>query len=521
LDVVDVKSPFRRVSFGSIERYVEVRAPEKGRFEPREITIEFSPENLGWVDPETLRVFHIDPEARTWKLVPDSGPLGPGAVRARVKRPGLYGVVGLPGHPAVFEAVRRACALPREVLTREPATWLAPICGRILCPPTVGRWTGGAEYPLEPPGGLGGGVCGFCAGLQPPANGPPECQLLEPPEPAPGQPDEPEVPGEAARAYAVTQLAWIGVILTYGQGGGFPSSIEIFDLDPPSSTASFGIGNRWSTSLAVSSGADRFYVTDLAVPEVCIYDDSGMQLGSVVLPIMAGGNWLDCVLSPDDTTLYVATSYGVVVVDTAAMSISTIVPSSSWLLGIAISADGATVAAPVAGGELLVLDAATLASTTITLGAGTANVVFAGPRRVLTWNPTVGALVEVDLVTGTVASVPTTPAWLLTENNSLVYDAGRGMAYAIADHYSSQGPVPWTTEIVAVDLATRTWSSKQFQRALTIPAVTPAGRLLVAETVVPFAVDGEFLSIYEPASQTLTPQVCPAIEHIRDLKVLS
>lgn len=65
MDVTDVESPLPRASFGSIERYVEVRAPDEGRFEPREITIEFSPENLGWVDPETLRVFHISSGTRS------------------------------------------------------------------------------------------------------------------------------------------------------------------------------------------------------------------------------------------------------------------------------------------------------------------------------------------------------------------------------------------------------------------------------------------------------------------------
>jgi hypothetical protein len=517
LDAVDVKSPPRRGSFGSIERYVEVRAPAEGRFEPGEITIEFSPENLGWVDPETLRVFHIDAEARTWELVADSGFLRPGAVRARVERPGIYGVVGLPGHPAVREAMHRACALPRGVLVERPAAGLLPICGRILCGPTVGRWSGGSEFPLEPPGGFGGNICDFCTGLRPPANGLPECQLLEPPE---RKPEEPEDPDKAATAYSLTALAWIGLLVPYGQHLVMPTSIEIFDLDPLRSTGSFGIKPGWCMSLAVSSAADRFYVTDVSVPEVSVYDNAGTQLGSVALSLISGGWWLDCVLSPDDATLYVATSYGIVVIDTATLSISAIVPSSGWLHGIAVSPDGATVAAPVAGGELLVLDAATLASTTITLGAGTANVVFADPKRVLTWNPTAGALVEVDLATGTLASVPTTPAGLITVNNSLVYDAATDTAYAIADHYSPYGGVPWTTEIVAVDLAAHTWSSKQFQRLLTIPGVTPAGRLLIAETVVSYVAGSEYLSIYEPASQTLTPQACPAIEHVRDLKVV-
>ncbi len=515
MDTTDVERPFPRASFGSIERYVEVRAPKEGRFEPGEITIEFSPENLGWVDPETLRVFHIDPEARTWKLVRDSGPSGRGAVRARVEQPGIYGVVGLPGHPAVREAVRRSCLLPKDVLLRRPAAGLAPICLRILCAPTVGQWTGRAGFPLEPPGPPGGNLCDFCTGLQPPANGLPECQLLQPPERLLER-EGPGVPPEGARAYALTNLAWVGVISSYGSSYGFPSSIEMFDLDPPASTASFSIGNRWPSSLAVSSAADRFYVTDIRVPEVCVYDDAGTQLGSVTLPILRHGVWLDCVISPDDATLYVATSYGIVVIDTAALSISAVVRSRRSLDSIAISPSGATVAAPVAGGRLLVLDTATLAKATITLGVETSNVVFAGPTRVLTWNPVAGALVDVDLGTGAIGSVPTTPAELLTVNNSLQYDGGTGTAYAITFHFGAA----WTTEIVAIDLAARTWSSRLFQRVLTIPAMTPAGRLLVAESVFP-AGNGEFLDIYDPASQTLAPQVCPAIEHIRDLKVLA
>jgi hypothetical protein len=55
LGVRDIDSALPRSSFGSIERYIEVGGAERG-FEPDAITIEYSPEHLGWVDSESLRV---------------------------------------------------------------------------------------------------------------------------------------------------------------------------------------------------------------------------------------------------------------------------------------------------------------------------------------------------------------------------------------------------------------------------------------------------------------------------------
>jgi hypothetical protein len=515
LRVTDIKRPLPRSSFGSIERYVEVGGAERG-FEPGTITIEYSPEHLGWVDPESLRVFRVDVEKRRWELVGDSGPEGRGVVRARIERPGIYGVVGLPKHPAVLETVRRVCTLPSAELPGERLSpGLAPICLQILCAPGADRWTD-ADGPPLPPGGFGDSVCDFCTGVHPPAGGLPECQLLTPHEPP-----TPETTNEAGRAYAVTALLWTGVILPYG-GGGFPSWIEIFDLDPPSSTASYDIGNRWCTSLAVSSTADRLYVTDVSGPEVAAYDGAGALVGSVALPLAPGGWILDCSLSPDDATLYVAMSHHMVVIDTASLTIASVLSTDDELVGIALSRDGITVAAAGAV-DLHLLDTATLTHSSMAWPGSIRpiDVAFAGPSRAVAWDDARGVLVDVDLGSGVISSVATFPAspttFASTRNNSLVYAPGSGSVYAVRDIYNGAF---LGSEIVTIRIATGTCSTRQFPEWVTVPALTPTERLLVAETR--FGGPSDSLAIYDPATQQLSPELCPVpFPNVRDLKVLA
>ncbi len=524
LPVRDVESPLPRSSFGSIERYVEVGADAERGFEPGTITIEYSPEQLGWVDPETLRVFRLDVEARRWELVPDSGPDGRGAVRALVGQPGTYGVVGLPGHPAVLEAVRRVCTLPsRDLPAERPLLGLAPICLEILCAPGLDSWSDGSSGTLLPPGGFGDSVCDFCAGLRPLAGGLPECQLLTPPEP-PG----PETIPEAARAYAVTALSWFGVILPYG-GGGFQSWIEVFDLDPPRSTASYDIGMRWCTSLAVSSAGDRLYVADVSGPEVAAYDTAGQFVGSLPLPITGGGALLDCSLSPDDATLYVAASYALFVIDTASLTVSDVVSTDEYLGGLAVSPDGATVATAGAAG-LHLLDTTTLAHRSMAWPAAfrplswvySLDVAFVDASRVLAWSAPQGVLLDINLPSGAVSSLSTSTGALIGPmfNNALLYAPGSGNAYVA--RLTSLGPQPlspqFRSEIVTFDINSGTWSSRQFQGYLTIPALTPSERILVAET--DFGSDS--LGMYDPGSQQLSADLCAVpFPNVVDLKVVS
>jgi hypothetical protein len=518
LSVREVKSPLPRSSFGSIECYVEVGADTERGFEPGTITIEYSPEQLGWVDPETLRVFRLDVEARRWELVPDSGPDGRGVVRAHVGRPGTYGIVGLPGHPAVIEAVRRVCTWPSGELPREhPSPGLPSVCLQILCAPGVDRWSDGSNGPLLPPGGFGDSVCDFCAGLRPLAGGLPECQLLGTPEPEQG------TAPEAARAYAVTALSWFGLILPYG-GGGFDSWIEVFDLDPPRPTASYDIGMRWCTSLAVSSAGDRLYVADVSGPEVAAYDTAGQLVGSLPLPILGGGALLDCSLSPDDATLFVAASYAVFVIDTASLTVSGVVSTDEYLGGLAVSPDGATVAAAGAAG-LHLLDTATLAHRSMAWPAGfpalnwaySLDVAFVDASRVLAWSASQGVLLDIDLRSGGISSLPTSANGLGGPmfNNALLYAPGLGNAYAA--RLTSFSP-PFRSEILTCDINSTTWSSRQFQGYVTIPALTPSERILAAETQI----TSDSLGMYDPGTQQLSANLCgvPSVNVI-DLKVVS
>lgn len=512
LVVSDVESPFPRSSFGSIERYIEVRPGQDGRFDPGTVTVEYSPEHLGWVEPETLRLFRVDPEARTWELVPESGPDGRGLIRGRIDRPGLYGVVGLPRHPAVLEAVRRACALPHAVLAERPDSALAPICLQILCAPGLDRWTGAAGMPLEPPGGLGGTVCDLCVGLRPPANGLPECQLLEPPERL--QPPEEEA-GEKGRAYAVTAASWIGVAVAWGSGVGWTSWIEVFDLGfPITSIASYDIGRRWCTTLAVSSTGDRFFVGDVAAPGIAAYDGSGTLLGSVLLSTPRTGSLLlDCALSPDDATLYVAAPDGLVVIDATTRGITRVMPTPEALYAVSISPDGATVAA-VGGGALYAFDAATFASKPISmpLNLQVFDVAFIDSRRAVV--STAGRLSVVDFGTGRFTALPhgfpgsgLSRSFLYAPRTETIY--GVGWSSTPSTH----------SEIAALHIPTGTWATRQFpMTTFAASALTPGERPLVAE-VAPSG-GPESLSIYDPTSQILhRSRVQAPGYHIRDLEV--
>src|SRR3954453_18153644 len=107
LEVVGVEEPLPNSSFGSIGRFVEVRArdPERPFGRPL-LEVPFSDDELGWVDPRTLRLFEVDVEASAYELVEGSrAGLERPRVTARIDRPGLYGLIGLPEHPDILETV--------------------------------------------------------------------------------------------------------------------------------------------------------------------------------------------------------------------------------------------------------------------------------------------------------------------------------------------------------------------------------------------------------------------------------
>jgi hypothetical protein len=519
LRVRDIDSPLPRSSFGSIERYVEVGGDDGG-FEPGVITIEYSPEQLGWVDPKSLRVFRVDVERRRWELVADSGLDGRGVVRARIHQPGIYGIVGLPKHPAVLEAVRRVCALPSgELPSDRLSPGLASICYEILCVPRGDRWTG-ADGPPLPPGGFGDSVCDFCTGLHHPAGGLPECQLLTPPEP-------PETFTEEARVYAVTALAWFGLICPYG-GCKFPAWIEVFALDPPRSTASYDIGNRWCTSLAVSSSADRLYVADVSGPEVAAYDNAGQLVDSLPLATLGGSALLDCALSPDDATLYVTATYALFVIETATLTVSSAVSTDDPVGAVAVSPDGATVAAAGAA-ALHLVDTATLGHRSLAwpaafpgglTSAWALDIAFVDASRVLAWNAAQGVLLDIDLRGGGMSSLSTSAIAVGGGmfHNTLLYAPGSGNAYVA--RLTSWSP-QFRSDIVTFDINSGTWSSRQFQKYLSIPALTPSEQVLVVDSQAN-AYTSESLAVYNPGTQQLSPDLCGVpFPNVSDVKVVA
>jgi hypothetical protein len=129
------------------------------RFPVSALTIPYEEEDLGWVDATTLSVFRTADHG-AFELVSSSvaSPVE-ALVRAVINEPGVYGLFGLPKHPAVLEAVRAFRGAGARL--RGPGKLRPRICDLILC--SGERWSGAG--PPVGPGGLGGDVCELCLGL--------------------------------------------------------------------------------------------------------------------------------------------------------------------------------------------------------------------------------------------------------------------------------------------------------------------------------------------------------------------
>jgi Tol biopolymer transport system component len=167
---------------------VEVGSEKDEPFPVSLLAIPYDEQDLGWVDATTLSVFRALDDG-DFELVRSSvASLEEGLVRAAIDAPGVYGLFGLPKHPAVLEAVHAFRAAGRRV--RGGGELQPRICGLILC--AGDRWSG-AGAPVMP-GGFGGNICELCLGLDLSFELP-ELQLLEPlgtkvlpPKPGPSVP---------------------------------------------------------------------------------------------------------------------------------------------------------------------------------------------------------------------------------------------------------------------------------------------------------------------------------------------
>jgi hypothetical protein len=152
---------------------VEVDGEKDARFPVSVLAIPYDEPDLGWVDATTLSVFRALDDGGFDLVRPSVPSPEEGLVRAAIDAPGLYGVFGLPKHPAVLEAVHAFRALGGRMRGNEKL--LPRICGLILC--AGDRWPGAG--PPVAPGGLGGNICELCLGLDLSFELP-ELQLLEP-----------------------------------------------------------------------------------------------------------------------------------------------------------------------------------------------------------------------------------------------------------------------------------------------------------------------------------------------------
>src|ERR1700738_3719042 len=117
IKVEEIDNPLPRTSFGNIDRFVQVRSASRGQsFKPALLTIPFTEKDLGWVDDATLRVFEVNGKKLEYQLVKKSGvEAGQQYAYAYIERPGVYGIIGLPSHPAVLDTVRLFCSRHSEL----------------------------------------------------------------------------------------------------------------------------------------------------------------------------------------------------------------------------------------------------------------------------------------------------------------------------------------------------------------------------------------------------------------------
>jgi hypothetical protein len=194
------------------------------------------------------------------------------------------------------------------------------------------------------------------------------------------------------------------------------------------------------------------------------------------------------------------------------------------LWGVSVSGDGTTIAAagnrrlyitqPAGGGARSIGFPASAGGAGFPGSVGRADVSFAGPDRVLVWSGPGGALLDFDLATGTVVPIQTgASGWSQGYNNTLLYAAATGAAYALVNH------IPGSGELAAVDVQARTWSSKQIPGLQTIAALTLDERVLIASLDPSLVLDS--IGLYDPTTNVFSPDLAAVPAGIRDLKIIA
>lgn len=129
-------------SFGNVGRFVRVEAD--GSFRDATLKIGLTPAEANQVNPVSLRIFRYDEQRKSFQLVSRSGLGNEGSyVWGRIRKPGIYGVFGLPRDQArllTLQALRLSQSLAElyRSLSGTDRPFIERICQLILCPPFTG-----------------------------------------------------------------------------------------------------------------------------------------------------------------------------------------------------------------------------------------------------------------------------------------------------------------------------------------------------------------------------------------------
>jgi hypothetical protein len=390
-----IPDPFPKASFGSIGRFVRLECDPPPHLTPPRLTISYTEEDLGWVDPSSLRIFEVNEETGEFHLVfrsrPDQDRM---EVRGSVERSGIYGIIGLPRDERILRVIQALNSLIPplgDVDGIEVTDIVGTVCGRILCVEPGG---GDPLGDLVPPGGMLGDACQFCLGREVPSNGLPEFQLL------PYRPHR-QPWGKTPPPPPVPAGPYLYALLTDGVNQ--IGSIEIVDLSQMSYVQTIQLGPATGISLAPTPHGTC--VVDWVGGNVIIIDAMG---GRRTVPV--GPNAFYCVASRDGALLYVSAQGSLVVIDVAAAQITRSIPAigQEWFRRLALSPDGLTLAAGTMRSSFVYLfDTATLAPRRVTISdPGVSptfpeHVGFTDTGLVLVWDGESDRMYTVDAATGT------------------------------------------------------------------------------------------------------------------------
>lgn len=242
------------------------------------------------------------------------------------------------------------------------------------------------------------------------------------------------------------------------------SAVEVVDLATMRRLRSvpFGFNEQGVVrSLAVSRDGARFFVLDVTYGPLKVYDGfTGAKIATVAIDyaLTGGGSVRDCVLSPDDSTLYVTTDAAIVAVATDTLTVRASLATGA-VNGIALSPDGRTLGAVGVDSPydpaLFLADASTLAlvaqvpisDPAATAGIFPSDLAFTGDGRAVLWDGNLDKAYQVDVASR--KQSPSATIRLVREglpadddNNVIAWSGAAGRAYALtgmANHGGAAG----------------------------------------------------------------------------------